>query len=367
MKSITCNSCGAEVKVYSIKQFECTFCGVEIKVNEILSDKIKFNGIKANYTEFEQYKQLLSTAINGNDFDSSYQYLKNLITLDPKNQKLWELVAQYHFSSKKFSYENEDFNLFKKYLKNYENLSNINSIIFLDLIDQVYSLFFKKYTDIQFDKSRSGKVWDSFSDEKITLLINFFEISKLHFDCFSKNEVLKRVVLELSGQKKDFWLNSNQGNVETVNYLKKFNFDALSFRKNLIDILMLNDNSYVEPEIKYQNNYSVSKSNGNCFIATLCYNNFNHPNVILLRQFRDKSLSPYYLGKSFVDFYYLVSPSFVNHIRNKKKIIYLIKFLILDPLTFLIKLSHGNIWTFTRRKRNCRSSSKSKIRKIKIS
>lgn len=344
MNIIKCDTCGAKITVSSIKQINCDFCGVEIKIDNILTDTIKFNGNKSDYLEFNKQKKLLISAINVNDFKKSYDLLIKLTSIDPTNQKLWELTAKYHFSSKKFSYNNEDFSLFRNYFNNYKNLSDEGSIIFLDLIDQMYSIFYEKYINIEYDKSKSGKVWDSFSDEIIIFLINFLELSEIHFDCFSDEKVLKRVVLELSGHSKNFWLYSNLGEVETVSSLKKFNFDAISFRKKIIDILLLNDNSYTEPEINYQNNLSGSNSNGNCFIATVCYENFNHPNVILLRKFRDNSLYSSNLGKFMVNIYYKLSPSISNYLRNKRIVILIIKFIILEPTIKIIK-SYGNIWT----------------------
>src|SRR5690554_3881075 len=45
---------------------------------------------------------------------------------------------------------------------------------------------------------------------------------------------------------------------------------------------------------------STSKNNEGCYIATMVYENYDHPNVILLREFRDKKLNPNYLGKIFI-------------------------------------------------------------------
>ena len=338
MNKIKCDSCGANITVNSIKQINCDFCGVEIKVDNILTDTIKFNGNKADYVEFSKQKKLLISAINVNNFKNSYDLLIKLTSIDPTNQKLWELTAKYHFYSKKFSYNNEDFTLFKNYFNNYNNLTDEGSIIFLDLIDQMYSIFFEKYINIEYDKSISGKVWDSFSDEKIFFLINFLKISELHFDCFSDEKVLQRVVLELSGHSKNFWLYSNQGKVETVTNINKFNFDAVSFRKKIINILLLNDNSYKEPEINYQNNLPGSNSNGSCFIATVCYENFNHPNVILFRKFRDNTLYSSNIGEFLVNVYYSLSPSISNYLRDKRILILSIKFIILEPLIKFITL-----------------------------
>ncbi len=52
----------------------------------------------------------------------------------------------------------------------------------------------------------------------------------------------------------------------------------------------------------------------NCFIATAAYGSKFEPHVKTLRQFRDKVLMPTTLGKTFVRFYYKVSPTIADWI-----------------------------------------------------
>jgi len=47
---------------------------------------------------------------------------------------------------------------------------------------------------------------------------------------------------------------------------------------------------------------------GGCFIATAAFGSLMEPHVVILRQFRDRYLLTNAVGKSFVDFYYRVSP-----------------------------------------------------------
>ena len=47
---------------------------------------------------------------------------------------------------------------------------------------------------------------------------------------------------------------------------------------------------------------------GSCFVATATYGNAFHPDVILLREFRDKYLSQSFSGKMFINLYYCVGP-----------------------------------------------------------
>lgn len=63
---------------------------------------------------------------------------------------------------------------------------------------------------------------------------------------------------------------------------------------------------------------SESKNNEGCYIATMVYENYDHPNVILLREFRDKKLNTYYLGKIFIKGYYRYSPKYVQFVKDKR-------------------------------------------------
>lgn len=77
---------------------------------------------------------------------------------------------------------------------------------------------------------------------------------------------------------------------------------------------------------KIQSEFSVylkkygGNNNDNCFIATMVYGNINHPQVFLLRQYRDDVLSQNIYGRTFIKVYYSTSPFFVE-IFKKNRII----------------------------------------------
>lgn len=86
-------------------------------------------------------------------------------------------------------------------------------------------------------------------------------------------------------------------------------------------------------EVPKINNPEKNKS---CFVATLVYEDIDHPNVEFLRNFRDEKLSKYYLGKLFIKFYYKYSPYFVEKIKPYKIIQKKIR-LILDKFISYLK------------------------------
>jgi hypothetical protein len=67
-----------------------------------------------------------------------------------------------------------------------------------------------------------------------------------------------------------------------------------------------------------------SKSGATCFVASVAYDNPNHPDVMFLRSFRDNALSNNYIGRNFIAWYWRIGPKlakFVNRSRILKKIV----------------------------------------------
>ena len=70
---------------------------------------------------------------------------------------------------------------------------------------------------------------------------------------------------------------------------------------------------------------SSSSSSSGCYIATMIYGDYNHPQVLVLRKFRDDTLAQYSLGRAFIKFYYKHSPRWVTKLEDKKAINRIIK------------------------------------------
>lgn len=75
---------------------------------------------------------------------------------------------------------------------------------------------------------------------------------------------------------------------------------------------------------------------GGCYIATMAYGDYDHPQVMVLRQFRDSYLSKRDWGKKFIKFYYANSPRWVETLKDHKRINTLIRRL-LDSFVYLLK------------------------------
>ena len=76
--------------------------------------------------------------------------------------------------------------------------------------------------------------------------------------------------------------------------------------------------------------------NRGCFIATAVYGNYSHPNVMALRNFRDRYLVTNGLGRRFVNLYYKVSPPIAEYLKTAPIKAGLVR-IALTPIVYSIK------------------------------
>ncbi len=88
----------------------------------------------------------------------------------------------------------------------------------------------------------------------------------------------------------------------------------------------------------YTSSYSssrYSKKNEGCYIATMAYGNYDHPQVLFLRRYRDQILKSSTLGRLFIRCYYFVSPKIVFMLKGHDLINQIIR-AMLDKFVFII-------------------------------
>ena len=77
-----------------------------------------------------------------------------------------------------------------------------------------------------------------------------------------------------------------------------------------------------------------SGGGGGCYIATMAYGDYNHPQVMVLRHFRDGVLAQSKGGRQFIRYYYKYSPLLVEKLKNH----HFVNIVIRKILDLLIKL-----------------------------
>lgn len=124
-----------------------------------------------------------------------------------------------------------------------------------------------------------------------------------------------------------------------INLINNINFSEFDNFKSLILKLInsisvkLNEDSYFISNMSGQDSRSK-----NCYIATLVYEDIEHPKVEILRNFRDNKMSKFFFGKLFIKIYYKYSPILVEKLKYQLGIQKIVKY-FLD--IFIKKISNN--------------------------
>lgn len=127
-------------------------------------------------------------------------------------------------------------------------------------------------------------------------------------------------------------------NIEGYSYRDRFNNNAPAahaispqyetfLRERMdqaVEAIRVSDPTYAAPAIE-------KKKADACFVVTATMGDFNHPDVVLLRQFRDDWIAKQYGGKSFIAAYYLIGPLIAKLIHKSGHLRGLSYLLIVRP------------------------------------
>lgn len=107
--------------------------------------------------------------------------------------------------------------------------------------------------------------------------------------------------------------------------------------EDIIKRLVIDDSKDVRFELVRNNKTPKDirenlKNSEGCFVATACYGNYDAPEVLVLRRYRDEQLLTNHWGKLFVKFYYAVSPLLAKRIEKSNKARTFIRHYFLRPI-----------------------------------
>ena len=77
-------------------------------------------------------------------------------------------------------------------------------------------------------------------------------------------------------------------------------------------------------------------NSGSCYVATATYQNSFHPNVVLLRDFRDRFLRKSFFGRLFIDLYYKIGPS-LSYLPEHYMFIRRLSKMVIDRIVLMIR------------------------------
>ena len=127
--------------------------------------------------------------------------------------------------------------------------------------------------------------------------------------------------------------------------ITEYPYDALTqtitipdFRANDKVYLLICNNSSISPLEPPPSSSGGGGGGGGCFIATAAFGSYLHPEVITLRNFRDRYLLTNLPGRAFVAAYYKTSPPIADFIREHEAVRFIVRILLI-PIIFAVK--HG--------------------------
>jgi len=105
--------------------------------------------------------------------------------------------------------------------------------------------------------------------------------------------------------------------------------------KSTISGIQTQLNQITSRAASYSSSRSSSSSSGGCYIATMAYGSYEHPQVMELRKFRDNTLSKSSFGRGFIKTYYKYSPKLVEQLKDKPLVNQTIKSILNTLIRFI--------------------------------
>ena len=115
---------------------------------------------------------------------------------------------------------------------------------------------------------------------------------------------------------------------------------AVKYYKDESGLDLRSAKDYVDSLAAQHGITSVTEKSGGCFVATACYGDYDAPEVLVLRRYRDDKLLKTLYGKAFVKFYYAVSPFFAALISKSETLKKSVRQYFLEPI--ISKLQRQN-------------------------
>jgi hypothetical protein len=302
-----------------LKKTDLNLASISDKLsNEILQCGIEYfshykeSNIEPSNTSMELFLIAKSLAIGNiakQRCEENTDYLKKWIRDKPEREKKKQL-------------ENDLVKLLE-IVKEYQNLNSGNIITaksFLTRVDNKYrnlvSVLGVNDKNTNLISDRIIEIAWKFTKSEIELQLNYF---KANGGVNSKKAI-------------KILLGTINNSITFLNELRSY-----SISSNLNRVLTREQSDLVQ----FRDKINDVKPSG-CYIATMAYGNYDHPQVMILRQFRDEVLNQTLLGKWFVIVYYMLSPWLVQRLKGIKLANIFFR-LVLDSFIFFIKKIKNDI------------------------
>jgi len=365
-KSARCPNCSGELSLDpAVKKGFCMHCGSEIIVEEAI-EAMAIDGMAS----FGNLLELAHGSFNNMDYENAEKLYARCIELDPNNSHalLGKALSNGYINSKyniPLDYEDSDLeNLLAGKLKFIpvmkraieispedirEELKHTAAINLNEMALTIYNDASSMYILKQDSIAIEGSV-DSHTIHE-TLFLHMLLFSLFYLELASEYKPNSRAILNniirictlyenrKTASRGVFDTGGNGTKVALDNFQKEQKKGQKYFLKQAKLSGLIYDNYMLSDVVKRANDKMnnipsnddaqdeeiqvLSETTGDldksfCYIATAVYGDYNAPEVVVLRNYRDKTLSKTDIGKIFVKAYYKFSPPFAARLRNNK-------------------------------------------------
>lgn len=154
--------------------------------------------------------------------------------------------------------------------------------------------------------------------------INYSKIDNMKAKCLNWDKVVELVSNGISANDANIiQRSSNQTKINEYKELVNFLFSKLGpFQINKLKHLCYwkDVTAQQAKSTAKQVGSTIGKATDGCYIATMAYGSYEHPQVLELRKFRDEILRKTFAGRFFIKNYYSISPKLVKILKNNKTI-----------------------------------------------
>lgn len=328
-----CPNCGANIEVdMNTKAGICKYCGTAFVTQEaivnfntsIINNNIITNNIKAENVNIiagkeEHYMKLAEDSLQCSDWDGVASNTTKALEINPENIRACLLQGIALGYSSTISVNSADlkvnkvFGAYKKYfISNNIQLTKDQVedylLMLLNLVNSIFKGASSAYDAGWMNSDSAKMLWASYKDCCTLVELSIKIAEKYNIDKENYAEILKINSTILKGILEKRSYNPTGATLdirklvvpEWEEYNKKYIANCEKIKK--IDPIYSPDNA----------------KQGGCYIATCVYGSYDCSPVWVLRRYRDNRLAKTWCGRSFIKFYYWISPKMVRLFGDRK-------------------------------------------------
>lgn len=329
-----CPSCGGGLDIdQGTKSIKCPFCGTSVQIVKpikISEEDVNSELSAENKKKFISLSNIAEKSMMADNFREGYDYCNKMLEIDHQSAMAWENKAICSFwLSTNFKIIKQQANEIVTYLNTAKQLNENSETIPITSNNIAYNLYYIGYYHLYRTQSYSDSKYELFSGgylaSGIDDILSCIKLWGIAFQIHNDVLFLKEAVEQLTPTK--------TAKVKWKNDILKKQSDRFPIEKLRL--------AYIEKIKKIDPDY-MPPSKPKCYVATATFNDYNHPVVVQLSDFRDNWLLEKKWGIKFVDKYYKYGLYFANFIEHSRLTRKISLFLIIRPLLSLTKIVYRN-------------------------